>query len=810
MQIVGIFLGIALTFFNNGVFADQKVEIKNNRLHVGSNPEPFLFGAELQYFRLRAGHGANIPADKVYQLWESALGQMRRAGMNSLSFYIPWDFHEYREGKFDFKGTVDEDQDGNPDYPSRNVVYFIELARKYGFNRIMVRPGPYINAEWGFLGFGAIPLWFHEKYPDSHMRNPFGRRTKLYDYHNQDLLRLTKKWFQAVYDQVLKVNLGDDSPIVFLQLDNETNFMWQSIYNHDYSQASMDRYRKYLADEYLVIGKINEIHGRNYQDWNEVFPPVKPGNNIAEDADWYRFNDWSIFAYLKEIRKMWEAIGIHEPQLLFTLAESYNATENGLLPNFKLRSWPGKTGMITVNLYPKTYESGQLLNLPFKSDIDVKSMVQANKFYVGNQEWLLGPEIQGGWWRGIGVSEAARTQTYLTTIGHGLKALYVYYFTEGQNWQHDWAYHQIRPIFDRLLADQGFEWVPSGQLPDSFWEELQNRVDDNILVGFNAKGIILDGPNAGADLYFDAPLDAEANPRPHFHILEDIGKKVAQPFGDFLAGAIEVSDKIGLFKDVNCHAPSRAGQKDNVLLNSDWAGGLLGFLLQAGYNPLVLHAHLLNEKSLKDLKIIFRQDCGVSSHFLSSQLKNYVSQGGVLVNFAEQTFLDEIKSQAPLLCETKEFSALKLQWQVCTLGKGFILQVKDPFYSRVNSDDYASLTKMIDYQRWMKAEIPASWPDPRLSIVGGGDRTVVFGRISPSKKGLWITVKTGQKAKQAVAFRISSETLAAAGLAHSKLTVHNVLSGEKMKQLINKSGDIIVNIDLQSEDSKALFVSQEL
>ena len=36
-----------------------------------------------------------------------------KAKMNAISFYIPWDFHEYAEGKFDFHGTVDQDNDGN-------------------------------------------------------------------------------------------------------------------------------------------------------------------------------------------------------------------------------------------------------------------------------------------------------------------------------------------------------------------------------------------------------------------------------------------------------------------------------------------------------------------------------------------------------------------------------------------------------------------------------------------------------------------------------------------------------------------------
>lgn len=809
MQRISIFLGVILACAVSSGSVNQNIEIKNHRLHVGSHAEPFLFGAELQYFRLRGGHGKNIPAEKVYRLWDKALRHMREAGMNALSFYIPWDFHEYREGHFDFTGTADEDQDGLPDYPSRNVVYFIQLARQHGFSRIMVRPGPYINAEWGFLGFGAIPLWFHEKYPESHMHNAEGLRTKLYDYHNEDLLRLTRKWFQAVYDQVLKANLGADSPIVFLQIDNETNFMWQSLYNHDYGPGAVKRYREYLRHKYSDLEKVNQDHGRSYQSWEEISPPIQAGKNTTEDADWYRFNDNSIFEYLKILRTMWEDIGIREPQVLFSLAESYNATENGLLPNFQLRSWPGKTGMMTLNLYPKTYESGALLNLPFKADLDAKSMIQANKFYIGNQEWLLGPEIQGGWWKGIGISEAARRQTYLTTIGHGLKALFVYYFTEGENWQHDWAYQQIQPLYHQLRVTLGLEQTPLDQLPDFFWERLKAKVDAELVVGFDPKAILAGDPNAGADLYFDAPLDNEANPRPHFQILKDLGQKLAAPYGDFLGGAVELSDAVGLFKDIACHAPSRVGQKDNVALNSDWDGGLLGYLLQAGFNPQILHAHLLHPRALSQMKYIFRQDCGINNPELTAAFQDFLVQGGILVNFVEETLFNQIKSDNSLFCEERVSLKLDLHWKICSYGKGYLIQVAEPFYQQVNSDRYAELTNMKEYHDWLEQLIPGSLPKSNISILGGGDRTVAFGRISPSAKGLWLTVKTGQKVSQRIVLRVSSEAIFKSRLDSSSLNIYDIFAGQNLKSRMEKSGDLLIEMDLDPEGTRAIFVNQD-
>src|SRR5882757_1595916 len=82
------------------------VEFKNNLLFVDGESQPQLFGAEVQYFRLRGGTERNIPRETVIDLWNKALDHLVEMHANAISFYIPWDFHEYAPGKFDFDGTV--------------------------------------------------------------------------------------------------------------------------------------------------------------------------------------------------------------------------------------------------------------------------------------------------------------------------------------------------------------------------------------------------------------------------------------------------------------------------------------------------------------------------------------------------------------------------------------------------------------------------------------------------------------------------------------------------------------------------------
>lgn len=745
-------------------FAYKTVAVKNNQLYLNGEAQPILFGAELQYFRLRGGYGPNVAPNVVHETWVRALSQMREAGMNTISFYIPWDFHEYAEGQFDFDGTADEDRDGRPDYPSRNVIGFLKLVKEFGFDKIMVRPGPYINAEWGFLGFGAIPKWFHDKYPDSHMRNSSGLKTKLYDYHNSDFLLHTQKWFQALHEGVLKPYLTAEGPIAFIQLDNETNFMWQSIYNHDYSEHAKERYRDFLRERYANnLSRLNSAHRRAWVNWQQIEPATKFGENNEEDRDWYRFQDWSIYTYLQKVRTMWVRLGVNEPQVMFTLAESYNALNDGLLPNYHYRNAAGKTGLMTVNLYPKTYESGAEYNLPFKSDLDVKSAISANAAYWGQkQEWSLGPEIHSGWWRGIELSPESRRQTYLTVLGHGLKAFYIYYFTEGYNWQVHWAREQVEPFFKDLLKQEGLELVQADKLPNEFWHKLQMRVDREVIVGIDVRRAIIEPRDEAEVLYFDAPLDAEARPRVHFDVLKEIGQKVlTREHSQFLAQSRAIIDHVAIVKDVREHVPGSDNKIESRYFNAEWSGGLLSAIMHLGYNPEIFHYGITKE-SFSTYQVLVRQDNGFIDEDLKNDLHNYLRQGGRVVNLLGRG----LPLSLGIIVESERCSSWPsgdFKIYECQVGRGRLIQFDEhKLYSGFNSDLYAQLENFSERLDLLAKILGAvSSPlsakqklsPPRLQIVENTERVeasalrvIATARLNDEKSGLWVTVKSGEEA----------------------------------------------------------------
>lgn len=67
-------------------------------------------------------------------------------GMNTICIYIFWNLHEQNPDQFDFTGN-------------KNIAKFCRLAQKHGMY-VIVRPGPYVCAEWEM---GGLPWWLLKK-----------------------------------------------------------------------------------------------------------------------------------------------------------------------------------------------------------------------------------------------------------------------------------------------------------------------------------------------------------------------------------------------------------------------------------------------------------------------------------------------------------------------------------------------------------------------------------------------------------------------------------------------------------------------
>lgn len=74
-------------------------------------------------------HYSRIPVE----YWEHRILMIKALGLNTLSVYIMWNYHETARGEFDFST-------GN-----KNLPLFLEMAEKHGM-MVLFRPGPYVCA----------------------------------------------------------------------------------------------------------------------------------------------------------------------------------------------------------------------------------------------------------------------------------------------------------------------------------------------------------------------------------------------------------------------------------------------------------------------------------------------------------------------------------------------------------------------------------------------------------------------------------------------------------------------------------------
>ena len=145
------------------------------------NSKPFIVkAAEVHYPRIPRPY------------WDHRIKMCKALGMNTVCIYIFWNIHEQQEGQFDFSGNND-------------VAEFCRLAQKNGMY-VIVRPGPYVCAEWEM---GGLPWWLLKK-KDIKLRERdpyFMERVKIFE--------------EKVGEQLSGLTIQKGGPIIMVQVENE-------------------------------------------------------------------------------------------------------------------------------------------------------------------------------------------------------------------------------------------------------------------------------------------------------------------------------------------------------------------------------------------------------------------------------------------------------------------------------------------------------------------------------------------------------------------------------------------------------------
>lgn len=170
----------------------------------------FLFQGESIQLICGEMHYPRIPRE----YWEDRIVRAKAMGLNTISAYVFWGFHEREEGKFDFKGQAD-------------IKEFVRLAAKHDMF-VLLRPGPYVCAEWDY---GGYPSWLMEK-KDMEIRS-----------RDPKFIELCAKYLKALGKELAPMSINNGGNIVMVQVENE------------YGSYSNDKvYLQALADAVKAAG----------------------------------------------------------------------------------------------------------------------------------------------------------------------------------------------------------------------------------------------------------------------------------------------------------------------------------------------------------------------------------------------------------------------------------------------------------------------------------------------------------------------------------------------------------------------------
>lgn len=192
-----------------------RADIKKSSFEIGEgifllDGNPFIVkAAELHYPR--------IPQE----YWDQRIKMCKSLGMNTVCLYTFWNVHESQEGIFDFSGQ-------------NNIREFILLCRENGLH-VILRPGPYVCAEWEM---GGLPWWLLKK-KDIKLRDSdpyFMERVKIFE--------------EALAEQVKDLTIDNGGPIIMIQVENEYGAYGE---NKPYVSSIRDMLRELYGEEVVMF-----------------------------------------------------------------------------------------------------------------------------------------------------------------------------------------------------------------------------------------------------------------------------------------------------------------------------------------------------------------------------------------------------------------------------------------------------------------------------------------------------------------------------------------------------------------------------
>ncbi|XP_034353762.1 beta-galactosidase-1-like protein [Arvicanthis niloticus] len=185
------------------------VDRQHDRFLLNGVPFRYVSGS-LHYFR--------VPP----VLWADRLLKMQLSGLNAVQFYVPWNYHEPEPGIYNFNG-------------SRDLIAFLNEAAKLDL-LVILRPGPYICAEWEM---GGLPSWLLRN-PNIHLRTS-----------DPDFLEAVDSWFKVLLPKIYPFLYHNGGNIISIQVENE--YGSYKACDFKYMRHLAGLFRAFLGDKILLF-----------------------------------------------------------------------------------------------------------------------------------------------------------------------------------------------------------------------------------------------------------------------------------------------------------------------------------------------------------------------------------------------------------------------------------------------------------------------------------------------------------------------------------------------------------------------------
>ncbi len=154
-------------------------EIGERDFMLDGQPHRIISGA-LHYFRVHP------------EQWADRIRKARQMGLNAIETYIPWNAHAPARGIFETSGILD-------------LGRFLDLVSAEGMHAI-VRPGPYICAEWDN---GGLPAWL------------FDSGVNAIREDDDAYVGAIREYFEQLAPILVPRQIDTGGPIILIQIENE-------------------------------------------------------------------------------------------------------------------------------------------------------------------------------------------------------------------------------------------------------------------------------------------------------------------------------------------------------------------------------------------------------------------------------------------------------------------------------------------------------------------------------------------------------------------------------------------------------------